>query len=96
MVEHGADLGIAFDGDADRVIMVDKTVSKLRRPYSVYSATQAKQAGGYRRYLDEQYGWNWHWKKRSRLLRAKVGDRYVLQGLEEKGWSIGGEPSGIS
>ena len=28
------------------------------------------------------------------LLRAKVGDRYVLQGLEEKGWSIGGEPSG--
>jgi len=28
------------------------------------------------------------------LLRAKVGDRYVLQGLEEKGWVIGGEPSG--
>lgn len=28
------------------------------------------------------------------LLRAKVGDRYVLQGLEENGWVIGGEPSG--
>ena len=28
------------------------------------------------------------------LLRAKVGDRYVLQGLEENGWTIGGEPSG--
>jgi Phosphomannomutase len=28
------------------------------------------------------------------LLRAKVGDRYVLQGLEEKGWVTGGEPSG--
>ena len=96
MVEHGADLGIAFDGDADRVIMVDKTVSKLPAIiFCISSRLRQKQAGGYRRYLDEQYGAGTGAGKAGvELLRAKVGDRYVLQGLEEKGWSIGGEPSG--
>lgn len=44
-MEHGADLGIAFDGDADRVVMVDKFGNLIDGDHILYIlATQAKQA----------------------------------------------------
>ncbi len=58
VVEHQADLGIAFDGDADRVIMVDKNGQQITGDHILYIlATQAQsKACGYRRYSHEQYG----------------------------------------
>ena len=97
VVEHGADLGIAFDGDADRVIMVDKNGEQITGDHILYIlATQAKnKPAGIVGTLMSNMALELALEKAGvELLRAKVGDRYVLQGLEEKGWSIGGEPSG--
>ncbi len=97
VVEHKADLGIAFDGDADRVIMVDKNGEQITGDHILYIlATQAKnKPAGVVGTLMSNMALELALQKAGvELLRAKVGDRYVLQGLEEKGWSIGGEPSG--
>ncbi|KGT46273.1 phosphoglucosamine mutase [Acinetobacter sp. HR7] len=97
VVEHGADLGIAFDGDADRVIMVDKNGELITGDHILYIlATQSsKKPAGIVGTLMSNMALELALQKAGvELLRAKVGDRYVLQGLEEKGWVIGGEPSG--
>lgn len=97
VVEHGADLGIAFDGDADRVIMVDKKGELITGDHILYIlATQSsKKPAGIVGTLMSNMALELALQKAGvELLRAKVGDRYVLQGLEEKGWVIGGEPSG--
>ena len=97
VVEHQADLGIAFDGDADRVIMVDKNGQQITGDHILYIlATQANQkpagiVGTVMSNMALEIALD---KAQVPLLRAKVGDRYVLQGLEEKGWVTGGEPSG--
>ena len=71
-----ADLGIALDGDGDRVIMVDHEGNKVDGDQSNMGLELAlKQLG-------------------IPFVRAKVGDRYVLEKLQEKGWRIGAENSG--
>ncbi|RKG30800.1 phosphoglucosamine mutase [Acinetobacter tianfuensis] len=97
VLEHQADLGIAFDGDADRVILVDKNGKLIDGDHILYIlATQAKQKpAGIVGTLMSNMALELALEKAGvELLRAKVGDRYVLQGLEEKGWVTGGEPSG--
>jgi phosphoglucosamine mutase len=97
VVEHEADLGIAFDGDADRVIMVDKFGEQITGDHILYIlATQAsKKPKGIVGTLMTNMALELALEKAGiPLLRAKVGDRYVLQGLEENGWVTGGEPSG--
>ncbi len=97
VVENGADLGIAFDGDADRVMLVDKAGKLIDGDHILYIlATQsAKKPAGIVGTLMSNMALELALEKAGvALLRAKVGDRYVLQGLEEKGWVIGGEPSG--
>ena len=97
VLEHQADLGIAFDGDADRVIMVDKNGQQITGDHILYIlATQGnhKPAGIVGTVMSNMALEIALDKAQVPLLRAKVGDRYVLQGLEEKGWVIGGEPSG--
>ncbi len=97
VVEHAADLGIAFDGDADRVMMVDKNGRLIDGDHILYIlATQAEQkpAGIVGTVMSNMALEVALEKAHVPFLRAKVGDRYVLQGLEENGWSIGGEPSG--
>ena len=97
VLEHQADLGIAFDGDADRVIMVDHNGEKITGDHILYIlATQAsKKPVGIVGTLMTNMALELALTKANvPLLRAKVGDRYVLQGLDEKGWVIGGEPSG--
>lgn len=97
VVEHQADLGIAFDGDADRVILVDQQGNLIDGDHILYIlATQAsKKPAGIVGTLMSNMALELALEKANiPFLRAKVGDRYVLQGLEENGWSIGGEPSG--
>lgn len=97
VVEHQADLGIAFDGDADRVIMVDKNGEQITGDHILYIlATQGKHkpAGIVGTVMSNMALELALEKAQVPFIRASVGDRYVLQALDEKGWVIGGEPSG--
>jgi len=97
VLQHQADLGIAFDGDADRVVLVDKAGNLIDGDHILYIlATQSsKTPAGIVGTLMSNMALELALEKAQvPLLRAKVGDRYVLQGLEENGWVIGGEPSG--
>ena len=97
VLKHHADLGIAFDGDADRVIMVDKNGEQVTGDHILYIlATQASQkpagiAGTVMSNMALEIALD---KAQVPFVRASVGDRYVLQALDDKGWVIGGEPSG--
>lgn len=97
VLEHQADLGIAFDGDADRVILVDRHGKQIDGDHILYIlATQgSKKPAGIVGTLMSNMALELALEKaKVPLLRANVGDRYVLQGLEENSWVIGGEPSG--
>mgnify|MGYP000561808538 FL=1 len=97
VLEHQADFGVAFDGDADRVILVDSQGKQIDGDHILYIlATQgSKKPAGIVGTLMSNMALELALEKaKVPLLRANVGDRYVLQGLEENGWVIGGEPSG--
>ena len=100
VLRHGADLGIAFDGDGDRVIMVDASGNLLDGDQLLYIiAAHRKQAGtlggGVAGTLMSNLGFEHALAKLDiPFARAKVGDRYVLELLNEKGWLLGGENSG--
>ncbi|MEB6565204.1 phosphoglucosamine mutase [Acinetobacter towneri] len=97
VLDHQADVGIAFDGDADRIILVDSHGKLIDGDHILYIlATQgSKKPAGIVGTLMSNMALELALEKAQvPLLRAKVGDRYVLQGLEENGWVIGGEPSG--
>jgi phosphoglucosamine mutase len=101
VVAHGADLGVALDGDADRVILCDEhgevvdgdqVMAVVAR--ALHGAGQLQGGGivatvmsnlGLERYL-ESLG--------LRLERAQVGDRYVLEQMRSGGYNLGGEQSG--
>ena len=97
VVHYKADLVIAFDGDADRVILVDKFGQLVDGDHILYIlATQArkKPAGIVGTVMSNMALELALAKAEVPFVRAKVGDRYVLQALEENEWVIGGEPSG--
>ncbi|MGY5394271.1 phosphoglucosamine mutase [Acinetobacter sp. NigerLNRRAM0016] len=97
VVEHAADVGIAFDGDADRVIMVDRNGEQITGDHILYIlATQAsKKPEGIVGTVMSNMALELALKQADvPFVRAKVGDRYVLQALEENQWITGGEPSG--
>lgn len=97
VVEHQADLGIAFDGDADRVVLVDRHGKLVDGDHILYIlATQSSQkpAGVVGTVMSNMALELALEKAKVPFVRAKVGDRYVLQNLEENNWVIGGEPSG--
>ena len=97
VLEHQADLGIAFDGDADRVVLVDKNGQLVDGDNILYIlATQAshKPAGIVGTVMSNMALELALEKAQVPFVRANVGDRYVLQALDENGWVIGGEPSG--
>ncbi len=99
VLAHGADLGIALDGDADRLIMVDHRGEIYDGDKLLYVIAVARQAEGR---LDGVVGTQMsnlgfeHAIARlgAPFARAKVGDRYVLELLHERGWKLGGENSG--
>ncbi|MFW1857343.1 phosphoglucosamine mutase [Acinetobacter defluvii] len=97
VVAHQADLGIAFDGDADRVVLVDRHGNLVDGDAILYIlATQAstKPAGIVGTVMSNMALELALEKAQVPFVRAKVGDRYVLQALEDNHWVIGGEPSG--
>ena len=95
-----ADLGIALDGDGDRVIMVDHEGNKVDGDQILYiiareGLRQGQLRGGAVGTLMSNMGLELALKQLGiPFVRAKVGDRYVLEKLQEKGWRIGAENSG--
>lgn len=97
VIAHQADIGIAFDGDADRVVLVDKYGKLIDGDHILYIlATQAKKKpAGIVGTVMSNMALELALKQANvPFVRAKVGDRYVLQALQENDWKIGGEPSG--
>ncbi|MGP4733866.1 MULTISPECIES: phosphoglucosamine mutase [unclassified Psychrobacter] len=97
VLEHDADVGIALDGDGDRIVMVDETGKLIDGDGILYVlATQGKtKAEGVVGTLMSNMGLELALKDANiQFTRAKVGDRYVMQDLEANGWILGGEPSG--
>lgn len=97
VLKEQADLGIAFDGDADRVIMVDKNGRLIDGDCILYilaCKTNDKPKGIVGTVMSNMALEVAMQQVNVPFVRAKVGDRYVLQALEENGWSIGGEQSG--
>ena len=98
--EVGADLGIALDGDADRLQMVDATGRLFNGDELLYVLAKDRIARG--QALGGVVGTlmtNLAVENAIKGLgigfeRAKVGDRYVLEVLKQKGWILGGEGSG--
>ena len=101
VVEHGADLGFAFDGDADRVLAVDDQGQTVDGDQIIaMCATDFAQLGqldgdsvvvtvmsnlGFRRAMDAAG---------IAVVETGVGDRYVLEALDDGGFALGGEQSG--
>ena len=97
--EHQADIGVALDGDADRLLMADRDGRLYDGDQLLYViASQRRQHGGIDGVagtLMSNLGFE-HALARLGIpfARAKVGDRYVLELLLERGWQLGGENSG--
>ncbi len=101
VVEEGADIGIALDGDADRLIVIDEKGEAVDGDQimaliatRLHARGDLKGGGvvatvmsnlGLERYLDSMG---------LTLERTKVGDRYVLERMKEGGFNVGGEQSG--
>ncbi|WP_024871146.1 phosphoglucosamine mutase [Tolumonas lignilytica] len=100
VLQEKADLGIAFDGDGDRLIMVDHTGYEVDGDELLYIIARDLQqqgalTGGVVGTLMTNMGLEVALTKLDiPLIRAKVGDRYVMELLQEKGWRLGGENSG--
>lgn len=100
VLQKGADLGIAFDGDGDRVLMVDRDGTEIDGDELIYIiAAQRKRAGtlhgGVVGTLMTNLGVELALQDQGiPFERAKVGDRYVVERLLQRGWLLGGEGSG--
>ena len=100
VVEHGADLGLALDGDGDRAIMVDAEGRAYDGDQLLYVIAldywrRGAMAGGVVGTQMSNLGFEQALARRGiPLERAPVGDRYVLEKMHEKGWVLGGENSG--
>ncbi|SET34905.1 phosphoglucosamine mutase [Pseudomonas graminis] len=100
VVEHGADLGIGFDGDGDRVLMVDHTGAIVDGDELLYIIARDLQErgqlqGGVVGTLMSNLGLELALADLDiPFVRANVGDRYVIAELLERDWQVGGENSG--
>ncbi len=98
--EHGADLGLAFDGDGDRLIMVDEEGEvldgdELLLVISEFLASKSRLVGPVVGTVMTNLGLEEALRSRGiEMARAKVGDRYVLETMKRTGSSLGGETSG--
>lgn len=100
VLQENADLGFALDGDGDRIIMIDHQGNVVNGDLIVYIiACEAQRLGqlkgGVVGTLMSNMGLEIALKTRNiPFMRAKVGDRYVLEMLLEQGWEFGAENSG--
>ncbi|SOZ35335.1 phosphoglucosamine mutase [Cupriavidus neocaledonicus] len=97
---NGADLGLAFDGDADRLQMVDADGRLYNGDELLYLIVRDRQAAGHAvpgavGTLMTNMAVELALKREGvDFVRAKVGDRYVLEELNKRKWTLGGEGSG--
>lgn len=100
VLEAGADVGLAYDGDGDRLIMVDHLGNKVDGDQILFIiAREALRAGKLQGGVVGTLMSNMSLEIALKQLaipfaRANVGDRYVLELLKEKSWKLGGENSG--
>ena len=100
VVEHKADLGIALDGDGDRLMMVDHTGYVIDGDEVVYiiaynDLKSGNLQGGVVGTLMSNMGLELALEKLDiPFARSNVGDRYVMELLKDKGWQLGAENSG--
>ncbi|MCX8649881.1 phosphoglucosamine mutase [Gilliamella sp. B2776] len=100
VLEEKADLGFALDGDGDRIIMVDHKGNKIDGDLIIYiiareALRQGQLKGGVVGTLMSNIGLEIALKNLGiQFVRAKVGDRYVLEKMLEKNWRLGAENSG--
>ena len=98
--EYRADVGVAFDGDGDRVVMVDSQGDVVDGDELIYVIARHRQNagvldGGVVGTVMTNLGLENALKNMNvPFVRAKVGDRYVTEQLLQHGWSLGGESSG--
>lgn len=101
VVEENAHVGLAFDGDGDRLIMVDHQGNKVDGDQILYIIAREAlrqgelRGGGVVGTLMSNIGLEIALKQLGiPFTRAKVGDRYVLEKMQELGWRLGAENSG--
>ena len=101
VVEGGHDLGFAFDGDGDRVLAVDRTGAvvdgdELIALAALHLRSQDRLTGnGVVVTVMTNYGFHVAMKEAGiEVATTGVGDRYVLEELRARGWTLGGEQSG--
>ena len=100
VLEHQADLGIALDGDGDRLVMADSFGAlydgdQLLYVIARHRQEQGKLQGGVVGTLMTNLAFEHAMKKMNiPFMRARVGDRYVMELLQQQGWQLGGENSG--
>ena len=100
VVRHGADIGLALDGDGERLVMVDAEGRAYDGDQLMYVIAldywrRGAMAGGVVGTQMSNLGFEQALARRGiPLERAPVGDRYVLERMKEKGWILGGENSG--
>ena len=100
VIIHEADLGVAFDGDGDRVLMIDHKGEIIDGDALLYIIARARQRagveiGGVVGTLMSNLGLELAVRDMGlEFARSQVGDRYVLELLQQNGWMLGGESSG--
>lgn len=100
VVKHKADLGFALDGDGDRIMMVDHKGNVIDGDQLIYiiardALKSGRLNGGVVGTLMSNLGLEIALNKLGvAFVRSNVGDRYVMEQLQQRGWSIGGENSG--
>ena len=98
--EFGADIGIALDGDGDRVHLIDRQGNQVNGDQILYLIAKDRKEkgllkGGVVGTLMSNFGLETALNNLEiPFIRAKVGDRYVLEELKANDWKIGGESSG--
>ncbi len=101
VVEHGADMGVAHDGDADRCLAVDARGNEVDGDQILaILALALREAGALRKdtvvgTVMSNLGFKLAMEREGiQLVQTAVGDRYVLESMKENGFALGGEQSG--
>lgn len=101
VIEHGADIGIALDGDADRVLVADEKGALLDGDQLMATIAESWHAegrltgGGVVATVMSNLGLELYLKGLGMtMIRTQVGDRYVVEHMREHGFNVGGEQSG--
>lgn len=99
--EHGADIGIAIDGDGDRVILCDEKGDIIDGDRVLaLAALERKKENGLKKNtvvgtVMSNMGLEVYLKENNlKLIRTPVGDRFIVAEMKKHGYSLGGEPSG--